>query len=398
MFRRAGTLLVLFHSIALTIVYAQSNPAPPQDSTKSADASTTAPQDQKPADSTAPAAQPAPPPTWSIGPIDFSGLVDGYYSFNANHPASGFNQLRNFDLRANQFSLNMAKLTMQHDPDPVGFRVDLGFGRAFDTIHAAEQAPEIFRYLEQAFVSIKPKGWRGFQADFGEFVTTAGAEVIETKDNWNYSRSLLFSWAIPYYHFGLRTSMPIGKSFTAGVQVVNGWNNIEDNNSGKTFGFTGTYTKPKFAWTNTWYTGPEKTSTNVGHRNLYDSVLLLTPTEKVNAYLNFDYGQERALDRSLNRWIGFAGAVRFAPTKWFAITPRGEYFYDATGFNTGTKQTLNEVTVTGEFKMAEGLLTRLEYRRDNSDAFFFERGATPAAAESQNTFLVGVVAFFGPKR
>ena len=38
--------------------------------------------------------------------------------------------------------------------------------------------------------------------DFGKFVTSAGAEVIESKDNWNYSRSLLFAYAIPYWHFG----------------------------------------------------------------------------------------------------------------------------------------------------------------------------------------------------
>ena len=45
---------------------------------------------------------------------------------------------------------------------------------------------------------------------------------------------LLFSLAIPYYHFGVRTIIPIGKVFTGGVQVVQGWNNIYDNNSGKT--------------------------------------------------------------------------------------------------------------------------------------------------------------------
>ncbi len=78
----------------------------------------------------APAAAPA-PPTWSVGPIDFSGLVDGYYSFNTNHPASGFNGglnnpfYENFDVRANQFSLNMAKLSMSHTADPVGFQVYL---------------------------------------------------------------------------------------------------------------------------------------------------------------------------------------------------------------------------------------------------------------------------------
>src|SRR5438445_9873739 len=137
----------------------------------------------KPADATPPA-----PPVWSVGPIDFSGLVDGYYALNFNHPASQYNNLYNFDVKANQFSLNMAKLSMEHTADPVGFRVDFGFGRAFDIIHGAEQAPSIFRNIEQAFVSLKPKNAKGFQVDFGKFVTNAGAEVIETNANWNYSR------------------------------------------------------------------------------------------------------------------------------------------------------------------------------------------------------------------
>ena len=55
------------------------------------------------------------------------------------------------------------------------------------------------------------------------FTTSAGQEVIETMNNWSYSHGLLFSWAIPYYHFGLRTSMPFTKTWTAGFQLVNGW-------------------------------------------------------------------------------------------------------------------------------------------------------------------------------
>jgi len=35
--------------------------------------------------------------TWSVGPIDFSGLVDGYLQLNSNHPASQVNQLYNFN-------------------------------------------------------------------------------------------------------------------------------------------------------------------------------------------------------------------------------------------------------------------------------------------------------------
>ncbi|MGH9645783.1 MAG: hypothetical protein ACRD4E_03110, partial [Bryobacteraceae bacterium] len=44
-----------------------------------------------PAPTPAPAPAPAPAPPWSVGGIDFSGLVDGYYNFNFNHPASGVN-------------------------------------------------------------------------------------------------------------------------------------------------------------------------------------------------------------------------------------------------------------------------------------------------------------------
>ncbi len=104
------------------------------------------PAPQTPPAAGAPAAAPAAPapPVWSVGPIDFSGLVDGYYNFNFNHPASQFNQLYNFDVQANQFSLNMAKLSMSHTADPVGFQVDFGFGKAFDNIHIGRSLSPAF--------------------------------------------------------------------------------------------------------------------------------------------------------------------------------------------------------------------------------------------------------------
>ena len=373
-----------------------------------------------PAQSPAPAAAPEATPTWSIGPIDFSGLVDGYYGFNANHPASSMNQLYNFDVKANQFSLNMAKLSMSHTADPVGFQVDLGFGRAFDIIHASEpnDAPSILRNVEQAYVSLKPAKAKGFEVDFGKFDTSDGAEVIETNGNWNYSRSLLFAWAIPYYHFGIRTSFPVGKSFSGGVMLVNGWNNVEDNNSGKTVMFTGTLTKKKFAWTVNYHTGPENPGTNRGWRNLFDTTLLLTPPGKLSAYVNFDYGQNRAYATStastLDKWYGVAGALHYQFNGKWAFTPRVEWFADPQGFATGTgvSQTVKEATFTGEYKMLEGLLARLEYRHDWSNQPFFQRGSElstnenftanyfgfPGTYKSQDTVTLGVLAFFGPKR
>lgn len=351
----------------------------------------------------APAAAPAPPASvWSVGPIDFSGLIDGYYTANFNHPNSGGvpgqNGLYNFNFNANQMSLSMAKLTMSHDADPVGFRVDLGFGKAFDVIHASEPSGSsgFLRNIEQAYVSVKSK--KGLEADFGQFVTSAGAEVIEAKDNWNYSRSLLFAWAIPYYHFGLRTILPVGSHFTGGVQVVNGWNNLEDNNTGKTLGLIGNFTSKKVSWMNNYYTGPENIGTNKGWRNLYDTTLLFTPADKFNAYFNFDYGKNSNPDgKTSSTWKGVAGAAKFQLSSVFAVTPRLEWFEDTDGFSTGVAQDLKEFTITAEAKAAQGILARLEYRYDWSDKKFFQGGQRPFASDHQSTITLGLIAFFGPK-
>ena len=175
-------------------------------------------------------AVPAPPPpsptAWGLGPVNVSGLVDGYYSLGFNHPAGNVSVLRNFDDKANQPELNMAMLTLDVAPKPVGAHVDVGFGRVFDMISATEKDVTPMRFFKQAYISLKPGSWKGVQLDFGRFATSAGAEVIDSAGNFNYSRSLLFAWCEPYYHFGMRASAPIGKEFTAGLQWVAGWNNI----------------------------------------------------------------------------------------------------------------------------------------------------------------------------
>jgi hypothetical protein len=345
----------------------------------------------------APPAAPAAAPTWSVGPMDLSGFIDGYYSYNANRPASStitgqINQLYNFNDQTDQFNLSAAKLTLNHDPDPIGAHVDVIYGRTNTLINGGAEG----NYLEQAFLSFKPVKAKGFEADFGKFVTSAGAEVIESKDNWNYSRSLLFVNAIPYFHFGLRTSMPVSKTETIGVQVVNGWNNVSTNNGGATVGLTSALVKTKYTWNVNYYTGPSNANTEKGYRNLIDTTVLLTPNAKFNAYINYDYGQNR--NGSLVHWQGEALAAREQVTANAALAARAEYFSDKDGSQTGLGQAVKEFTVTYEYKWPEGLLARLEYRRDWSNQNYFTKGNTILAVDAQSTLTAGFVAFFGPKR
>ncbi len=342
--------------------------------------------------------------------MDLSGLIDGYYSYNANRPsnlANGqINDLYNFNDKTDQFNLAEARLTLNHDPDPIGAHVDLLFGRANDLVNGPASASN-GRYIEQAFMSLKPPKAKGLELDFGKFVTSAGAEVIESKDNWNYSRSLLFAWAIPYFHFGLRSSMPVSKTDTIGVQVVNGWNNVTTNNGGVTIGLTNALVKPKYTWNLNVYSGPSNANTQKGYRNLIDTTLLLTPNAKFNAYLNYDYGQNRDAitgtgstatgDNKLNHWQGIAVAAHEQLTGTQALAGRFEYFNDPQGYQTGMAQEVKEFTATYEYKWAEGLLSRIEYRRDWSDENFFHKGDSNMVA-AQSTLSAGFVAFFGPKR
>ena len=99
------------------------------------------PADQTPAQTAAPApaattAPPAAPSMFTHFGTDFSFLFDGYVDANFNHPDSGYNQLRNFDFRADTLHVNMGKITIDHSPAPIGFHLDVGFGQTFDVIHA----------------------------------------------------------------------------------------------------------------------------------------------------------------------------------------------------------------------------------------------------------------------
>jgi hypothetical protein len=58
---------------------------------------------------------------------------------------------------------------------------------------------------------------------------------------------------------------PIYKHFTVGLQLVDGWNNVEDNNGGKTLGLTTAWTGKKISWCNNDYAAARKpTQTQAG--------------------------------------------------------------------------------------------------------------------------------------
>jgi hypothetical protein len=380
-----------------------------------------APSAAAPAPAAAAATPATPAPTGIaalLGPTTLSGFVDVYYGYNANQPATRTNGLRNFDINSGQFGLNMIELIADKAPDAtagrVGYHVSLGFGQAMNLVNSTETGnvgqlggtngtiTNFDQYLKEGYVDYLAPVGKGLTITVGKFVTPAGAEVIESKDNWNYSRSLLFSWAIPYFHFGASAKYAFNSKFAVTGYLVNGWNNSIDNNTGKTGGFSAAWTpNAKFSIIENYLTGPEHTNYNGAFRNLSDTVISYNPTAKLSLLANYDYGHDHVVScctapfvvGSPLKWSGLAGYVKYAPNAKYYLAVRGEYFDDNQGASTGIPQELNEFTVTFQRMLSKALITRLEVRRDNSDSRPFLKG-TSNLVPSQTTATIGLIYAF----
>ncbi len=358
----------------------------------------------------APAATPAPTGLAGLlGPITLSGFVDVYYGYNSNQPAGRTTAFRNFDINSGQFGLNMIELVADKAPDAaasrLGYHVALGFGQAMNAVNSTEIGPggteaNFDQYLKEGYLEYLAPVGKGLQINVGKFVTPAGAEVIETKDNWNYSRGLLFALAIPYFHFGASAKYAFNPKFAVTGYLVNGWNNSVDNNSGKTTGFSAAWTpNAKFSLVQNYLVGPEQTNDNGDFRHLFDTVATYSPNAKLSFMANYDYGKDHVpsgsplIASTSVHWSGIAGYIKYAPNDKWALATRGEYFSDNGGTQTGTAQKLSEFTFTLQRMLASKLMTRLEFRRDMSDHDVFPY-RTGLLKDAQNTVTLGMVYAF----
>jgi len=256
---------------------------------------------------------------------------------------------------------------------------------------------DYLKFVQQAYVSYLAPVGKGLTIDFGKFVTPNGAEVIENKDNFNYSRGLLFALAIPYYHMGARVGYTVNDKVSVTGFLVNGWNNVIDNNDGKTVGLS-VALKPtgKVSIFQNYMVGEEWSSdVDGGTRNLLDTVVSFAANDKLTLLGNFDYGRDELEGESID-WVGFAGSLKYQATDKFAVAPRVETLTDSSRFVTGGTDRVSSVTLTGEYKAVGGLMTRFEYRTDfSSDPFFLNDSGD--LKKNQTTLSVGLIYAFSSK-
>jgi len=350
--------------------------------------------------------------------LDLAAFLETSATLNLDRPSGDTNDYRAFDVKARSFQIDMLKLQLEKVPDeslPVGFRADLLFGEVAQFVGASGlgDADDSFD-LEQAHITWRAPVGNGLDISFGKFVTMHGGEVIESWSHFNYSRGLLFTYAIPFTHTGIRTHYAFSPEFAAGLHLVNGWDNVDDNNKSKTVGTTAALTpfartegllRSLSIGTNFMY-GPEQDDENSHARTLLDLVVTWQPIDRLELLANYDYAEEEEvpvvvdladgpggpLDRSRDaQWYGFAFGGRYwICREKLALAARGEYFKDSQGVRTiGASefdsslgpspspprgQVLRGVTITLDYRPWEFLILRPEFRIDWGSRKSFDGG------------------------
>lgn len=352
-------------------------------------------------DPPASAAPAAAAPSW-LSEIAVNGFVSVGYTTNLEKPDSRTNAYRVFDTDDGSIRLDVVELVVQKeakDAGSVGFRVDLTAGSAIPSIAAASG---LFRDaetgkaedfdLQQAYVTWLPSS--KVRLDVGKWVTHMGNELIEGYDGWNdnYSRSFLFGYAIPFTHTGVKATFTATDSLTIMGLVTNGWDNVKDNNSSKSFGGQVAYNSTPVSVFANYIGGKERDEESFRH--VLDGIVVIRPVAGLTLTLNADWGQDEdaAGPGRDARWYGFAGYVKYALSDSFALALRCETFTDRDGFRTGTVQRLTGFTLTPELKVGKHVVLRGEVRHDRSDEDVFTKRSEPRG--SQTTLAFNAIYFF----
>src|SRR2546426_7237277 len=172
-------------------------------------------------------------------------------------------------------------------------------------------------YLQWAMPDDGPSLLKGLSVKGGKFVTLLGAEVIEPWSNYNYSRSFLLSFAIPFTHTGALVSYPISDKLSVTGGAVEGWDEVQSNNRGWSGIGNITYTvNDMVTLAANGIGGPTQTNKLGNKRYVGDLAATIKPTPALPRLLHYDYGREdgAAVNGDLALWQGFAAGAHYSFT------------------------------------------------------------------------------------
>src|ERR1044072_3576748 len=327
-------------------------------------------------------------------PIKFGAYADGYWQFDFGNPATGDSlNGRGLDIAHNKLTLSFAQIEASMAANPFGFNVQFYAGRGPELIHLAEPGGRNkYRWIRQAYVTYQSSGKTPVTFDFGKFDTWIGYEGFDNRFQDQYSRSFNWTYSEPTYETGLRASAKLSDKLTGTFYAVQGWNEVEDSNGGKSFGLALSYAQDaKTTITLANHYGDEGSNTpndigsfgGVGFANAGVSTVHLTDliishqlTPKTKLAFNLDYGQ--AFDTpNRGTWNGEVVYAKHQISPTQAAALRFERVEDKDGLRVGAPMQFHSLTGTYDHSFTDHLTLRFELRKDFASGAFFNSDSGP---------------------
>ena len=321
-------------------------------------------------------------------------LVGGTAGNSHIFDTQGATQGKNFS----SFNLHQLGLTVAKQPkEGFGGLVNVTAGQDAATIASSGLGSNTTSHvfdLTQAYVSYAtgPLTVIG-----GKFATLAGAELITSPSNSNYTRAWMFGWG-PYTHTGVRATYAASDMVTLTAGINNGFDQVNSPTGGKTGEFSiAIVPSDMFSLATTYYTGKGMMSGSTGKGNYLDVLGTINATSKLNFvfdYANASQDGVTVLPSNTTgkaKWNALALYANYKFNDTWRISYRHEGFDDKQGYRSGLVQKLKSHTVTVGYAVSKGMELRGEVRQDKSDlanAFLRGNGTT---SDTQMTYAVEAV-------
>jgi len=312
---------------------------------------------------------PTPAPTPEAPVVKLGGFLDTYYTYNFTngaHVVSGAgNKGTFFNNVDDSYSLGLAEVDIMVTQGKVNGHFVLAYGQENNLVLTGVPGVNV----KHACLTYSPDQWN---FTLGRFVTWMGNEVIESKSNWNYSRSLMFWFTIPLWHDGMSVNFAPDSNFGITGYVTNGWNTAFALTTGKTYGLQ-ILGKPDPALTVivNGIVGPDITGASSKSRYVGEAIVTWAATDKFSLALDAEYGGQDAAT-NMTFW-GVALYGRYQIESDWAAALRLEVLDDSQNLMTlygaapvgpATDVEGRELTLTLEHNFAPNMLARLEGRYD----------------------------------
>lgn len=260
--------------------------------------------------------------------IRFNSFVDMYYAFDASRPADGERRFTTQSVRHDEANVNLAWLGVTMERARSRARVALQAGTSVQSNYAGEprngasSGPDVARFIQEATVGVKLAStvW----IDGGIYYSPIGLESWSSSDNLTYTRSLVAEYS-PYYLSGVKLSWQATPKLTAQVHVINGWQNISENNRSKALGLRVDYTvSPTVTLSYANFTGNERPVDSRRELRVFNQVMA-KGTLSTGAQWQ---GQVDVGHQGGSEWYGVVAIARQPLTSRVAVVGRVERYAD----------------------------------------------------------------------